>query len=583
MVVSFFLTVVAATIVYSSSGESGRAIELCPPWMTQRDGGCICRYASRSAPAVICDSQTLTTFVVAGTCMTHYIDNTSIVICECPYIPVNDKTYVNRYLRALPENESELNDVICGPFNRQGLLCRSCRPGYGISVYSFGSPCAKCFNRGLGIFAYVTLELVPATLLYVVVLFFRIRATAAPLAGLVLFSHILINLTRGRIALFTSLTFATNSFIQVLIQMLLVLCGLWNLDFFRYTVPPFCVAENIENVHAVVLEYISAVYPLFLIFITIVAIKLHARNVRPIVWLGKPVNKCYSRFRKMCDIQRSVISAFSTFLLLSYTKILYVSFGLLYRTSVYNINGIVISMPLRLDPHIKQLWGTHAPIVLMAITFIVVFGFLPVLLLAIYPTRLFQKLIGRFRCRSVHAVHVFVDTYQGCFKDGTNGTRDYRAVSAVYLVLRCTLLCLYIKHNVLISSGITMIMFSIVFMVFSLLLAIFKLYKVSYCEAATLFHLGFVALFAYMWLFINIKSLFFATTLVIMCLVPHFALICYIFYVLVRGGAILNLVKSHIPQISRDNTSLIVSINGEVDLPHRFLHPDGYSHTLTDY
>ena len=581
MVLLFFLMVM--TIVCSSSGESGRAMELCPSWMAERDGECFCRYALRS---VICDPQTQTTFVAAGTCVTHYnIDNTSIAIGECPYIPVKDKTYINRYLRALPRNESELNDFMCGPFNRQGLLCSSCRPGYGISVYSFGYPCAKCFNRGLGIFAYLVLELVPVTALYVVILFFRIRATAAPLAGLVLFSHLVINAMRGRIALFVSLAFATNTFTQALFQMLLFLCGLWNLDFFRYMVPPFCFSENIENIHAVVLEYVSGLYPQFLVFVTIVAIKLHACNVRPVVWLGKPFYKCFSQFRKTWDIQRSAISAFSTFLLLSYTKTIYVSFGLLYKTYVYNINGTVISTPLRVDPRINQLWGTHAPLVLMAITVIVVFGFLPVLLLTIYPTRLFQKFIGRFRCRSIHAVHVFVDTYQGCFKDGTNGTRDYRAVSAVYLVLRFTLFALYIKRDTPVSSGITLIVFGIVFMLFSLLLAILKPYKedyVTHCEAATLFILGIASLFAYMWLFINIQSLFFATTLVIICLLPHFALICYIVYELFRGRAILHWIKSHKLQIPRHNDmALRVSTNDEVDLPHRLLDPDGYSHTMT--
>jgi hypothetical protein len=66
----------------------------------------------------------------------------------------------------------------------------------------------------------------------------------------------------------------------------------------------------------------------------------------------------------------------------------------------------------------------------------VLFFVLPTLLLCLYPTRIFRKLLFRFlSLRWQHAVSAFIDTFQGHYKDGTNGTRDYRAASSIHLLV----------------------------------------------------------------------------------------------------------------------------------------------------
>ena len=64
----------------------------------------------------------------------------------------------------------------------------------------------------------------------------------------------------------------------ILLQIVRVLCSFWNLDFFRYLVPPFCVSSNLSTLQALSLEYVHVIYPLLLIFLTFVCIELHARN-----------------------------------------------------------------------------------------------------------------------------------------------------------------------------------------------------------------------------------------------------------------------------------------------------------------
>ena len=41
--------------------------------------------------------------------------------------------------------------------------------------------------------------------------------------------------------------------------------GIWNLDFLRYIIPPFCISRSLTSLQAEALEYVIAVYPLLLI------------------------------------------------------------------------------------------------------------------------------------------------------------------------------------------------------------------------------------------------------------------------------------------------------------------------------
>ena len=602
MAALFLISVILPSIVVSSI--SGEAENACPPWMVFESGVCLCRDLHDNIDTIFCDPKTQVTYTVAGTCVTYANStNREIVIGDCPYVPAKHVSYEGRFLTALPQNESLLNDVMCGPFNRQGLLCSSCRPGYGISVYSFGHPCAKCDSSHLGVLWYVLLELLPASVLYVIVVLFSIRTTSAPLAGLVFFSHVVVSAMRGRIALYISLMYSTNRFTYVLLQTLMFLAGIWSLDFFRFAFPPFCVSEAIGNIHAVVLEYVSALYPLVLVFFTFLMIELHGHNVRPVVWLWKPFHKYFVHFNRSWNIKRSTITAFSTFLLLSYTKVIFVSFGLLYKTSVYNSNGTVISQSLRFDPKLQHFGTAHSPFALIAIIIIMVFTVPPILLLALYPTRLFQKLLRCYRCRATQAVHMFVDTHQGCFKDGTNGTCDYRALSVVYLLLRFALLSLYIQDTEVVTSGLSLFMFSVLFMLISLFLGTVKPYKhnyMTYCESALLFNLGVLALLVYVWLFFPTQKNAYATVIGILCVLPHITLICYLVFIIFRGKAVLQWIKRHNPmahfsindgvvmhvlrllkRFRSPSTSLLIE---DDTLPDRLLHPDGYPDTLsTDY
>ena len=231
---------------------------------------------------------------------------------------------------------------------------------------------------------YYFLELFPITVLYFLVMIFHIRATSSPLSALVFMSQIVVYTIRLNVPLHMYIKNEITGFPYVALQVLLVLCGIWSLDFFCSVIPPFCVSSNIKTIHGLALEYLVALYPIILIFTTYVCIKLHNNNFRPVVWLWKPFHRHFVHFRRRWDSKASIINAFTTFLLLSFFKILFVSFTLLYTSSSKALNKCF----LYYDPTVECNSQEHSIFSAVAVCVLVIFIVSPTVLLILYPTRL---------------------------------------------------------------------------------------------------------------------------------------------------------------------------------------------------
>ena len=60
----------------------------------------------------------------------------------------------------------------------------------------------------------------------------------------------------------------------------LVLADIWNLHFFRFVTPGFCVSDRIDDIHVHMLCLLTAIYPLVMIITAYMAIELYARDFR---------------------------------------------------------------------------------------------------------------------------------------------------------------------------------------------------------------------------------------------------------------------------------------------------------------
>jgi len=183
---------------------------------------------------------------------------------------------------------SKLNRFMCGPLHRKGWLCGECEDGFGLALYSYTLECKKCWGHGLGWVLYITLTVIPTTIIYIIVVVFCISATSSSLSAFVLFCHFTVYIFHSQPDLYMLIANESNGFSHGLLKLIPALCGLWSLDIFHPIVPPFFVGPNMKNLPQFPLEYIEAFYPRILILITYICIKLHDQNFRPVVLLWRP-------------------------------------------------------------------------------------------------------------------------------------------------------------------------------------------------------------------------------------------------------------------------------------------------------
>ena len=152
--------------------------------------------------------------------------------------------------------------------------------------------------------------------------------------------------------------------------------------------------------------------------------------------------------------KKAILKTCATFLLLSYSKILFVSINLIFAVPLYNCSGNSISdnTVLLFDPSVTFLHSNHIPYVVLALSIIAVFVVLPPLLLLLYPTRIFRACIRFMGFRRWDILHLVMDIFQGWFKDKTENQVDYRSFSALYLLLRILLALVSIATLLKISS-----------------------------------------------------------------------------------------------------------------------------------
>ena len=85
--------------------------------------------------------------------------------------------------------------------------------------------------------------------------------------------------------------------------------------------------------------------------------------------------------------------------------------------------------------------------IVLATSVLAIFNVLPLLILLLYPTRIFQHCLGYCNARFQHALHTFMDAFQGYYKDGTTGTPDWRCVSALYLIFRIVVITTHVFNG----------------------------------------------------------------------------------------------------------------------------------------
>ena len=335
---------------------------------------------------------------------------------------------------------------------------------------------------------------------------------------------------------------------------------------------------EVNTLKALVLDYAIGFFPLILLVVTYFLLELHAYNFRPIVWFGRPFHRCIAQFHGHLDVKASIIEAFATFLLLSYTRILCVSFDLLVPTRVYDMYGESLGLYLFYDAEIQYFGKEHLPYAILALIIALLFNVLPLMLLLLYPLQCFHHCLGNCMLRW-HGLHIFVDAFQGCYKNGTvAGTRDCRYFSAAYLIARIMLLAVY-------ATTLSALFYAVGLLILIALAASVAIIQPYRQDLAVYNAVDIVLILTLAACFGSVVCMFMTHTYSKIFLAVSFIMailpLVYLFYIFLRWLVTQRSVQQKLFQRFRtwrqNNQRQLLC-----DLPDRIVNPDEYNQDLID-
>ena len=338
----------------------------------------------------------------------------------------------------LPISLNDLNESMCAPLNRKGLVCRECIHGFGLSVTSFKYKCINCTAVWYSIPLFLFLEFFPVTVSYLFILAFRISITSPPMPCFIMFAQFFIYLTDDH-HFWTGIATDDNGELTLSYKVLRTVYGFFNLDFFRYLPPPLCLGSWLKPIHIAFFRIFTSFYPLFLIFLTWVCVKLHNRNVRLIVCLWRPFHKCFVRLRKGWDSKSDLVDVFITFFILTYYKFVYITTVVSFNNEKVlevDLSGNISYISLaEIDLNFLYYSKSYISIAVISAMLYLVYILLPPLLLILYPIKMFRSCLSKC-CLNSLTITIFTDKIQSCYRNGLDGGRDMRSFSAFYFYLR---------------------------------------------------------------------------------------------------------------------------------------------------
>ena len=309
------------------------------------------------------------------------------------------------------------------------------------------------------------------------------------------------------------------------------LSAMWTFDPLLFISPPLCISQSIEGVYLPFLELLAVLYPFLLLLLTYTVIELQAHNYRPVVVLLKPFRKVFVKIYRSWNPSSTMVQAFSSLFFLSYAKLTVIIWTPFALDGTYDTE--FTAKRLRVvyaDPNIPYMSGKHIMLISLSV-FVAVFLYLPpILLLVVYPTSLYRKISHRIKPQWRIGIKTYVETFQGCLKDGTDGTWDYRAVPGYLLALLGfgTPLMEYIISTVptsFSSSNTTVICYGIIAIFFTVAQPYKK--RIANISAATTF-IG-ATIFSSLYQTTPFSSIYTGSkvTLFILLLLPHCEFACY--------------------------------------------------------
>ena len=443
-----------------------------PGYISTPDDGCMCGSTQDSLHIVRCDDSNGTKAFIRGGTWVGYVpstnhpgecsgSNTSFYVGTCPNGYCANEGHKQF---ALPHNRSveELDRLICGE-TRTGILCGQCREGYGPGVNLFLAPCVDCKNDPLSQFGWllwIVLEFVPLCIMLFVVLYFNIDFLSGPFNSYWLYIQIVNSSfpvsTVGPIPI-------SNTPLSIFLRlMFIVLFGIFDLQFFTFLFPPFCLSQNgiaFDTLDMMVFKSATRIFPLLVIAFVIVYHTCRGRGSLSCTCACVQSCQCFCCL-KICQWWTSRISIKSALHGLAAFFVLVYCHFLTYCGNLFGRHVISSSNPNAPDITVLHLQGTmryfyeakhvvYSSVTLLLILFVVL---PPAVLLLLYPSlhqvqqagvdssyKFLQEVckVKVFGIFNTPRVQQFADLFQSCYKN------NYRFFAGILLLSRIAIIMVW--------------------------------------------------------------------------------------------------------------------------------------------
>ena len=255
--VALLLALALGYVVADESSE-------CPNWYHHPPGSHHCQCGPNLKGGIICYDDGL--YFRVDYTMTWDSATNQTVAALSNYGYKNYSNIINKVYTLMPNDSRDLNETVCAPNNRKGFLCEDCVPGYGPTPYS--PKCMDCRKHSTlsAIAIFLTLKLAPITVMFVLLIVFRINVIQGPLFGYVLYCQAFI-VTITRMTLFYKLFVHEVHGYGWVLQISVFLSSIWATDF-SLLGGNYCISESMKIMDIFFLNFVPALCPLLLVIST---------------------------------------------------------------------------------------------------------------------------------------------------------------------------------------------------------------------------------------------------------------------------------------------------------------------------
>ena len=285
--------------------------------------------------------------------------------------------------------------------------------------------CIQCKNYGLLMFFGI--EILPITIIVLLILVFNIKLTNGFNNGVVFYSQMVA-------VAYSSYNFLSKWDANNIAKTLTIKpLSIFNLDFSPFLSHSLCITPYMSPLGAISFWYIVGLYPLIFLLLFYVWIVLYDKGFRCVVFITRPFHHCMARFWNTTGIEPSFAHSTASVYILCFTQLAATSFKVL----SYDKDFFYYDAKIRYFHGVHGLAGFFATLVLLILII------LPTLYIQFYPLKWFRKLLDHLHLKKPLLTSLG-NAFTGPYKNGSNNTFDYRYFAGLHLLARIIILFQYI-------------------------------------------------------------------------------------------------------------------------------------------